>query len=80
MDRGSEFDNAKIDCLLDAFDVRRSLSKKGLLIQSVACFALRQRRAVALCVDVTEPSPFAPFGSAPGRVRRESVFVSSFFI
>ena len=28
-DRGSEFDNAKIDCLLDAFDVRRSLSKKG---------------------------------------------------
>ena len=28
-DHGSEFDNAKIDCLLDAFDVRRSLSKKG---------------------------------------------------
>ena len=28
-DRGSEFDNAKIDCLLDAFDVRRSPSKKG---------------------------------------------------
>lgn len=28
-DRGSEFDSAKIDCLLDAFDVRRSLSKKG---------------------------------------------------
>ena len=28
-DRGSEFDNAKIDRLLDAFGVRRSLSKKG---------------------------------------------------
>lgn len=28
-DRGSEFDDAKIDCLLDAFDVRRPLSKKG---------------------------------------------------
>lgn len=28
-DRGSEFDNAKIDCPLDAFGVRRSLSKKG---------------------------------------------------
>ena len=28
-DRGSEFDNAKIDDLLDAFGVRRSLSKKG---------------------------------------------------
>lgn len=28
-DRGSEFDSAKIDCPLDAFDVRRSLSKKG---------------------------------------------------
>ena len=27
--RGSEFDNARIDCLLDAFDVRRPLSKKG---------------------------------------------------
>ena len=28
-DRGSEFDNAKIDCLLDAFGVRRSPPKKG---------------------------------------------------
>lgn len=28
-DRGSEFDNAKIDCPLDAFGVRRPLSKKG---------------------------------------------------
>ena len=28
-DRDSEFDNAKIDCLLDAFDVSRSPSKKG---------------------------------------------------
>lgn len=28
-DRGSEFDNAKIDELLDAFGVERSLSKKG---------------------------------------------------
>ena len=27
--RGSEFGNAKIDCPLDAFDARRSLSKKG---------------------------------------------------
>ncbi|WP_371836469.1 IS3 family transposase [Bifidobacterium pseudolongum] len=28
-DRGSEFDNAKIDELLDVFDIRRSLSRKG---------------------------------------------------
>ncbi|MEI2659946.1 MAG: hypothetical protein V9G11_08490 [Bifidobacterium adolescentis] len=28
-DRGSEFDNAKIDELLDVFDIRRSLSSKG---------------------------------------------------
>ena len=27
--RGSEFDDARIDCLLDAFDVRQPLSKKG---------------------------------------------------
>ncbi|MFZ3542191.1 IS3 family transposase [Bifidobacterium adolescentis] len=28
-DRGSEFDNAKIDELLDVFDIRKSLSRKG---------------------------------------------------
>lgn len=28
-ERGSEFDNAKIDELLDVFDIRRSLSRKG---------------------------------------------------
>lgn len=28
-DRGSEFDNAEIDGLLEAFSIRRSLSKKG---------------------------------------------------
>lgn len=28
-DRGSEFDNAKIDELLDVFDIRRSLPGKG---------------------------------------------------
>ena len=28
-DRGSEFDNAKIDGLLDVFGIRRSLSRKG---------------------------------------------------
>ena len=28
-DRGSEFDNAKIDELLDVFDIRRSLPRKG---------------------------------------------------
>lgn len=28
-DRGSEFDNARIDEMLEAFEVRRSLSKKG---------------------------------------------------
>ena len=28
-DRGSEFDNAEIDELLDVFDIRRSLSRKG---------------------------------------------------
>lgn len=28
-DRGSEFDNARIDELLETFDIRRSLSRKG---------------------------------------------------
>ena len=28
-DRGSEFDNAKIDEMLDAFGIKRSLSRKG---------------------------------------------------
>ena len=28
-DRGSEFDNTRIDELLDVFDIKRSLSRKG---------------------------------------------------